>query len=157
VKTTDVPIEQPAERLLRIQEVAAETGLTTRAVRYYEEVGLLRPAGRSGGDYRLYDASDIERLQYIKNLRDVAGFSIAEIGDLLEDEDVRARNRVAYQATEDPTERRRLLTENLERVDHQVLTLRAKLERLEEMVRDAEARQGRIRAKLSEHDRGAPS
>ena len=152
--TTDAhaPDETATERLLRIQEVAAETSLTTRAIRYYEEVGLLRPAARSGGDYRLYDASDLERLQYIKNLRDVAGFSIAEIGGLLEDEDVRARNRAAYHATEDPLERRRLLAENLERVDHQVTTLRAKIDRLEEMVRDAEDRRTRLRAKLAEHD-----
>jgi DNA-binding transcriptional MerR regulator len=138
--------------MLRIHEVAAETGLTTRAVRYYEEVGLLRPAARSGGDYRLYDASDLERLQYIKNLRDVAGFSLGEIAGLLEDEDVRARNREAYRATDDPGERRRLLAENLERVEHQVATLRAKIERLEEMARDAEARRGRLRAKLAEGD-----
>ena len=61
--------------LLRIQEVAAETGLTTRAIRYYEEIGLLEPAARSDGAYRLYDASDLERLRFIKSLRDDAGFS----------------------------------------------------------------------------------
>ena len=142
--------EAPTERLLRIQEVAAETGLTTRAVRYYEEVGLLRPAARSGGDYRLYDASDLERLRYIKNLRDVAGFSLAEIGELLEDEDARARNRAAYRATEDPAERRRLAAESLERVEHQLATLRAKMERLQAMIDDAEARRARLAAKVRE-------
>ena len=142
--------EAPTERLLRIQEVAAETGLTTRAVRYYEEVGLLRPAARSGGDYRLYDASDLERLHYIKNLRDVAGFSLAEIGELLEDEDARARNRAAYRATEDPAERRRLAAESLERVEHQLATLRAKMERLQAMIDDAEARRARLAAKVRE-------
>src|SRR5688572_30472620 len=121
---TDATTDESGDRLLRIQEVAAETGLTTRAIRYYEEVGLLRPAARSGGDYRLYDASDLERLRYIKNLRDVAGFSLGEIGDLLEDEDVRSRNRAAYRATDDPAERRRLLAETLERIDHQAATLR---------------------------------
>src|SRR5207344_865944 len=84
----------PAEpRLLRINEVAAELGLTTRSIRYYEEVGLLEPAGRSDGDYRLYDPSDVERLRFIKGLRDDAGFSLAQIGQLLEDEDARERNR----------------------------------------------------------------
>ena len=68
---TDAPAQAPptttAEpRLLRIQEVAAELGLTTRSIRYYEEVGLLEPAARSEGDYRLYDASDLERLRSIK-------------------------------------------------------------------------------------------
>jgi DNA-binding transcriptional MerR regulator len=75
-----------ADRLLRINEVAAETGLTTRAIRYYEEIGLLEPAARSDGDYRLYDASDLDRLAFIRSLRDDAGFSLAQIGQLLEDE-----------------------------------------------------------------------
>ena len=52
--------------LLRIQEVASELGLTTRSIRYYEEIGLLSPAARSDGAYRLYDASDVERLRFIK-------------------------------------------------------------------------------------------
>ena len=66
-------------RLLRIQEVAAETGLTPRSIRYYEELGLLQPAARSSGDYRLYDSSDLELLRFIRGLRDDAGFSLAEI------------------------------------------------------------------------------
>ena len=81
------------ERLLRIQEVAADTGLTPRAIRYYEELGLLAPAARSDGAYRLYDAEDLERLRFIRGLRDDAGFSLAEIGQLLEDEQARTRNR----------------------------------------------------------------
>ena len=113
-------------------------------------MGLLRPAARSGGDYRLYDASDLERLRYIKNLRDVAGFSLSEIGALLEDEDVRARNRAAYRVTDDPAERRRLLAESLIRLDHQIATLRAKMERLGAMADEAEARRARLTAKLDD-------
>ena len=52
-KTQATPAD-PA--LLRIQDVAAETGLTPRAIRYYEEIGLLEPAARSDGAYRLFDA-----------------------------------------------------------------------------------------------------
>ena len=78
-----------APRLLRIQEVAEDTGLTPRAIRYYEEVGLLAPAARSEGAYRLYDGEDLERLRFIRGLRDDAGFSLAEIRQLLEDEAAR--------------------------------------------------------------------
>ena len=53
------PADAPDAPLLRIQEVAAETGLTSRAIRYYEEMGLLEPAARSDGAYRLFDASDL--------------------------------------------------------------------------------------------------
>ncbi len=92
----------PAQRLLRINEVAAETGLTTRAIRYYEEMGLLEPAARSDGDYRLYDASDLDRLIFIRSLRDDAGFSLAQIGQLLEDEAARERNRERLRQTSRP-------------------------------------------------------
>src|ERR1044072_6216739 len=86
------------EKLLRIQEVAAETGLTPRTIRYYEEVGLLAPAARSEGAYRLYDGEDLERPRSIRGLRDAAGCSLAEIGQLLQDEDARARNRDRYRS-----------------------------------------------------------
>ena len=134
-------------RLLRIQEVAAEVGLTPRSIRYYEEVGLLEPAARSGGAYRLYDESDIARLRFIRGLRDDAGFSLAQIGQLLEDEATRERNRERFRATEDPTERREILVDALARVDGQIDTLRHKADRIAEMIDEAEAR----RRHLADH------
>ena len=134
-------------RLLRIQEVAAEVGLTPRSIRYYEEVGLLEPAARSEGAYRLYDESDIERLRFIRGLRDDAGFSLAQIGQLLEDEAARERNRERFRATEDPAERRAILVDALERVDRQIENLRHKAERVAAMIDEAEAR----RRHLADH------
>src|SRR5262245_56486093 len=122
-----------AQPLLRIQEVAATLGLTTRTIRYYEEIGLLTPAARSGGDYRLYDEDDLERLRFIKDLRDEAGFSLAEIGQLLEDEAARTRNRERFRATRDPDERRAILRDAFDRVDRQIASLREKIDRLETM------------------------
>jgi DNA-binding transcriptional MerR regulator/MFS family permease len=112
-------------RLLRINEAAAEAGLTTRAIRYYEEMGLLEPAARSGGDYRLYDQSDLERLLFIRSLRDDAGFSLAQIRQLLEDEDARERNRERFRETQDPAERRAILIDAQTRVDRQIEILEA--------------------------------
>lgn len=140
-------------RLLRIQEVAAETGLTTRAIRYYEEQGLLEPAARSEGAYRLFDASDLERLRFIRELRDDAGFSLAQIGQLLEDEQARQRNRERLRATTDPKQRRVYLREAAERVDRQIAMLEAKAERLAAMLEDARARRRRVEDNLAELDR----
>ncbi|HTC85248.1 MAG TPA: MerR family transcriptional regulator, partial [Candidatus Acidoferrum sp.] len=148
---TAAPIE-PA--LLRIQEVASELGLTTRSIRYYEEIGLLSPAARSEGAYRLYDPSDVERLRAIKSLRDDAGFSLTEIGQLLEDEAARSRSREAFAHTVDPVERRNLIADSLERADRQVGILQAKVDRLETMVRAAEERRTRLRARLADLDAG---
>jgi MerR family transcriptional regulator, repressor of the yfmOP operon len=148
-------IETAAEpRLLRIQEVADETGLTPRAIRYYEELGLLAPAGRSEGAYRLYDAEDLERLRFIRGLRDDAGFSLAEIGRLLEEEMARERNRARFRTTTDPVERRRIVTEALATVDRQIATLRSKIARLEAMVTEAEDRRTHLAGHLEDIDAG---
>jgi MerR family transcriptional regulator, repressor of the yfmOP operon len=146
--------QSTATRLLKINEVAAETGLTTRTIRYYEELGLLEPAARSEGDYRLYDASDLARLQFIRSLRDDAGFSLAQIGQLLEDEAARERNRERLRNTTDPAERRVYLIEAEERVTRQIDLLEAKAERLAAMIDEAETRLKRIRGHLAELDSG---
>jgi DNA-binding transcriptional MerR regulator len=153
---TDAPITTTAPRLLRIQEVAAETGLTSRAIRYYEEMGLLEPAARSDGAYRLFDESDLERLRFIKELRDDAGFPLAQIGQLLEDETARERNRERFRATRDAAERRAIIVEARERVERQVETLKAKRERLDAMIAEAERRRQHLDDHLKELDDGGP-
>jgi DNA-binding transcriptional MerR regulator len=138
--------------LLRIQDVADQTGLTTRAIRYYEEVGLLEPAARSEGAYRLYDASDLERLRYIKTMRDDAGFSLAQIGELLEDERARERNRERFRAASDPAERRAILIESLGRIDRQVALLEDKAARVAQMIEAARERRDHLQRHLAELD-----
>ncbi|WCT75232.1 MerR family transcriptional regulator [Sphingomonas naphthae] len=66
---------------LDIADVARRTGLTARALRFYEGRGLVRPL-RSASGRRLYAPDDIERLGRIVALK-AAGFSLADIGRLL--------------------------------------------------------------------------
>jgi DNA-binding transcriptional MerR regulator len=146
--------EDAPATLLRIQEVAAETGLTPRSIRYYEEMGLLEPAARSEGAYRLFDAEDLERLRHIKELRDEAGFSLAQIGQLLEDEAARERNRDRFRASQDPGERRAILEDARVRVDHQIDILEAKATRLAAMIEAARARRAHLDGHLAELDGG---
>ncbi|MER3418891.1 MAG: hypothetical protein C4343_07350 [Chloroflexota bacterium] len=131
---------------------AAETGLTPRAIRYYEELGLLRPAARSSGAYRLYDDDDLERLRFIKGLRDDAGFSLVEIAQLLEDEAARERNRARFRATRDAAERRAIVADALARADRQIELLRRKANRLAEMIAAVEARRAHLLEHLAELD-----
>jgi len=152
--TLPAPDRDAESRLLRINEVAAETGLTSRAIRYYEELGLLAPAARSEGDYRLYDASDLDRLQFIRSLRDDAGFSLAQIGQLLEDDAARERNRERFRQTGDLDERRTLLLESRARTDHQIEILETKAARLATMIEEARARARHLDAHLAELDGG---
>ncbi|MEU6083953.1 MerR family transcriptional regulator [Streptomyces sp. NPDC047108] len=69
------------ERLLDIGEVAARTGVAASALRYYERLGLLEPAGRNGLR-RTYRPDALDRVALILNAR-AAGFSLHELGDLL--------------------------------------------------------------------------
>ena len=137
--------------------MAEQTGLTARAIRYYEEIGLLEPAARSDGAYRLYDPEDLERLSFIKGLREDAGFSLAEIRQLLEDEAARTQLRARYAASADPAERREILLDAIARVDRQVGTLRSKIERLSSMVDEALARRDRLEARLAAPPEAAAS
>jgi hypothetical protein len=70
---TGAPVD---ERFLRIDEVARRTKLTKRTLRYYEELGLLEPAQRSDGNYRLYSESDVRTLEHIKAMRDLLGLEL---------------------------------------------------------------------------------
>jgi DNA-binding transcriptional MerR regulator len=154
ITTSDASPSAPAEPapdppLLRIQEVAVEVGATARAIRYYEEIGLLQPAARSEGDYRLYDQADVERIRHIRELRDTAGFSLAEIGQMLEDEDGRAANRAAYRATEDASTRAEIVADSIARIDRAITILQGKATRLQSMIDESEARRDRLRAKLA--------
>jgi DNA-binding transcriptional MerR regulator len=148
--TTTQPRASDDPGLLRIQEVAAEVGLTPRSIRYYEEIGLLEPAARSEGAYRLYDESDIARLRFIRGLRDDAGFSLAQIGQLLEDEAARERNRERLRQTTDPAERRRYYEEARARVDRQLALLEAKAQRIAAMIAEAKGRQEHIDSHVAE-------
>jgi len=141
-------------RLLRIQEAAAALGLTTRSIRYYEEIGLLKPAARSEGAYRLFDADDLERLGFIKGLRDDAGFSLAEIAALLEDDAARTRNRERFRSTKDREERRSIIADATARIDRQVETLRGKIGRLEAMIAEAQSRREHLEQHLADIEAG---
>lgn len=69
---------------LRIGEVSKRTGLTHRTLRHYDELGLLVPSGRSGGDYRLYAEEDLVRLLAIQHLKSL-GFTLGEVGQALDE------------------------------------------------------------------------
>lgn len=69
--------------MLTIGAVANKTQVTTDSLRYYEREGLIRPAAKSAGGYRLYTEEAIRRVAFIKQAQQ-CGFSLAEIRELLE-------------------------------------------------------------------------
>ena len=67
---------------MRIRELAAETGTTTRTLRYYEAQGLL-PAGRAANGYRVYDGHHVRLVREIRSLQAV-GFSLEDVRPFVE-------------------------------------------------------------------------
>ena len=70
----------------QIGEVAEAVGLSLRTIRYYEEVGVVPPSGRTAGGFRLYTDDDIERLLLVKQMKPL-DFSLEEMRDLLHTRD----------------------------------------------------------------------
>lgn len=65
----------------RIAEVADRSGFTPATLRYYEDIGLLAPVGRTAAGYRVYDDSSIERLRFIARAKQL-GCTLDEVADL---------------------------------------------------------------------------
>ncbi len=93
---------QAVEPLYRMDDVVKRTGLTPRAIRYYEEVGLLPAPSRTTGGFRLFTEADVLKLQRIKELQTLLGFSLAEIKESLHVDAVRAELRQAYAQATNP-------------------------------------------------------
>ena len=68
--------------MMTVREVSKLTGLSVRALQYYDRIGLLHPAERTEAGYRLYDENDLERLQQIMLFRELA-FPLQEIRAIL--------------------------------------------------------------------------
>jgi MerR family copper efflux transcriptional regulator len=72
----------PGSVTMHIGELAEKTGLSLRTIRHYDEVGLLKPTGRTDGGFRLYTLDDLTRLMLIRRMKPL-GFSLEEMTDLL--------------------------------------------------------------------------
>lgn len=68
---------------MNIGEVAERAGVTAPTIRYYESIGLLKKAARSGGGYRRYSEATVAELEFIKKAR-ALGFSLEEIGEIVQ-------------------------------------------------------------------------
>lgn len=77
-----VPPKPGSGPLLRVGEIARQTGKTTRAIRFYEELGLVVPARRTKGGFRQYDRTALVRIYWIDRLQELS-FSLQEIGEFL--------------------------------------------------------------------------
>jgi len=68
---------------VNIGEAARASSLPAKTIRYYEEIGLIAPAGRSDGNYRVYNDREVQTLRFIRRARSL-GFSVGEVAELLD-------------------------------------------------------------------------
>lgn len=160
VTNGDAGVQETPPRY-RMEDAVRRTGLTPRAIRYYEEMGLLSPAGRTAGGFRLFTEEEIARLLRIKELQTLLGFSLAEIKETLHVEAVRAEIRQAYEHTTDVATRRELLDQARGVVLSQMRIIderMARLAKLREEQRERMARIQTLRDQLArEQDSAAPA
>jgi DNA-binding transcriptional MerR regulator len=67
---------------MQIGDFARTAGVSVRAIRYYEELGLISPEGHSIGGFRLYGNENLKRIEVINHLKDL-GLTLNEIGGIL--------------------------------------------------------------------------
>lgn len=75
-------IDDDEGAFLRVGDLARDVGKTVRAIHLYEEMGLLKPAARSKGGFRLYRKDAATRVRWIAKLQDM-GFSLHQIQEVL--------------------------------------------------------------------------
>lgn len=80
-----------SQESVQIGALAKKLGITTRTIRYYEEIGIMGKSKRLGGGTRTYSREDILRLKFILKLKDM-GVSLREIQELSEIFDINAQN-----------------------------------------------------------------
>ena len=82
-----------------ISDAATTAGVSPRTLRYYEELGLLRPSHHTPGGQRRYTQDDLTHLNRILELREVLGMNLEEIREFLSLETRLDELRAAYRAT----------------------------------------------------------
>jgi MerR family copper efflux transcriptional regulator len=105
-------------KLLRVGELAKCTGKTVRAVHLYEELGLLRPAMRSEGGFRLYHLDAVARIDWVCKLQ-ALGFTLSEIQELVREFEQAPSGRAAATLT------RRVFADKLCDIRKQIASLQA--------------------------------
>jgi MerR family transcriptional regulator, repressor of the yfmOP operon len=129
-----------AGELLGIGAAAARAGVSERALRYYQQIGLLKPACTPGG-LRRYSEDDLARVARIRELQTLLGLNLDEIALVLRNEDRIAQIRTSYQdARTSDDERRQLIREGIALQEGLLATVRSKRAALDAFLADLDAR-----------------
>jgi DNA-binding transcriptional MerR regulator len=142
-------------RLLGIGEAAARSGVSERALRYYQQLGLITPSGRTPGGLRRYSEDDLARVARLRELQDLLGLNLEEIRAVLANDDRLEALRREYRSEgTDAARRRELIREALEVRADLRRTVDAKLTSLGTFLAELDAERERLQRIL---DDGGPA
>ena len=148
---------QTSERTYRIGEVAERVGITTRTIRYYEELGLLgSPAARAKGAHRLYTEADITRLEELLRLRDLLGLTLEELVALAEAEEARAALRNQWAESASDVERAQIVEAAIPLVERQLDLVRTRQQKLADFADELTERMRLLRRRQTQLRRAQP-
>ncbi len=108
-------------------------------------MGLLPPTGRTEGNYRRYSEVDIQRLERIKNLRDLLGFSLADIREIMEVDDERVHLREIYRQAMEAEAR-------IAHLDHVDDLIRKQLQIIEQKITGLEQMRDSLQQQIERHN-----
>jgi DNA-binding transcriptional MerR regulator len=126
---------------LTVSQVARTTGISVRTLHHYDEIGLVRPSGRSAAGYRLYAPADLERLQRVLFYRELS-IPLEEIARILDDPTIDERVALNTQ--------RKMLIDDIERSQALVAAVDAAIARIERG--EAMTTEDDVRAAFGEFD-----
>ena len=139
-----------ANELLSIGAAATLLGISERSLRYYQQLGLITPCGRTPGGMRRYSEADLARVARIRELQALLGLNLDEISVVLRNDDRIAEIREVYHDERTGAEQRaELARESLVLQEQLRATVEQKREALDRFLADVDARIERIRAVLS--------
>jgi MerR family transcriptional regulator, repressor of the yfmOP operon len=145
------------EQLYGIGTAAQKAGVSQRALRYYQQLGLITPHACTPGGLRRYCDEDLARVSRIRQLQTLLGLNLDEIAIMLRSEDRMAEIRLAYHAEATTcSERRDLVRESLELQQELRATVEAKRLGIEGFLTDLDARIAKTRSFLEQMTDPAP-
>ncbi len=145
-------------RLLGIGEAASRTGASERALRYYQQLGLITPSGCTPGGLRRYSEEDLVRVGRLRDLQRLLGLNLEEIRAVFANDDRLAALRREYHAEgTDDTRRRDIIAEGLEVRSELRATVNGKLIALQEFLADLDAERDRLQRLLTDPGVASPT
>ena len=145
--------------LYKIDDVAKESGLTKRTIRYYEEIGVMPSPQRTAGGTCLYTWEDITYLKKVVRAKEVLGFSLQELHAYVATSDALNEQRFDYQQTIEVQERieklstmETTLNEQLELIEQKLHSIHAVQSELEELRERVQTGIQRLQGQKQEQD-----